>query len=273
MPSDRSTKNTRLIEYMQNLQSSGHLTFTKATAMSALAISEIAFNRAAERLAHKNQLVQPSRGFFVIVPSDHKSVGAPPVSWFIDDLMKYHGQPYYVGILTAAAFHGAAHQAPQEFQVVTNKPIRQLQVGRARIHFLCKKEVERTPTQPLRTPYGDIPITTPEATAFDLLKYIHRAGGLSNVATVLIELSETIDPKKLVTAAKACKETPIIQRIGYLLDTYGDPKLTSHLHQWVFNAQLAFTKLRPNWSPPGHFVPEKVEKWKLVVNETVEPDL
>lgn len=38
--------------------------------------------------------------------------------------MKFLGQPYYVGLLSAAALHGAAHHQPQEFQVVTNKQFR-----------------------------------------------------------------------------------------------------------------------------------------------------
>jgi len=44
---------------------------------------------------------------------EYRVAGAPPASWYIDDFMKAVGTPYYVGVLTAAALHGAAHQAPQ----------------------------------------------------------------------------------------------------------------------------------------------------------------
>lgn len=266
-------KSTRLIEYLDTLQDKGRLTFTKAEATRTLNLSQIAFNRAAERLIAKKQLIHPSRGFFVIVPAEYRSAGAPPISWFINEFMKFHEQPYYVGVLSAASLHGAAHQAPQEFQVVTNAPLRPIRAGRARVHFLTKKWIERTPTQPIRTPYGDIPISTPEATAFDLVQYVHRAGHLSNVATVLIELSEKLDSKKLAAAAKACGEITAAQRVGYLLDAFATPKLTLNLHNWLEKCRPALTLLRPNWKPPKSMQPRKDDKWHLVVNEDMEPDV
>jgi hypothetical protein len=49
-------------------------------------------------------------------PLEYREAGGPPASWFIDDLMRFLGQPYYVGLLSAAAIHGAAHQQPMVFQ-------------------------------------------------------------------------------------------------------------------------------------------------------------
>src|SRR6266496_3549594 len=85
---------------------------------------EEALKKAARRLAAKGRIAIPRRGFFVIVPIEYRSAGAPPPSWFIDELMRFHGHPYYVGLLSAAALHGAGHQQPQEFQVVTNAQLR-----------------------------------------------------------------------------------------------------------------------------------------------------
>ena len=44
--------------------------------------------------------------------------------------------------------------------------------------------------------------TTPEATAIDLVGYQRRVGGLNQVATVLSELAERLDAKRLVAAAE-----------------------------------------------------------------------
>lgn len=273
MPLQTPNKFHRLVEYLAHLQDIGRLTFTKSDALKALSTSEVAFIRSAERLMKKGQVIHPSRGFYVIVPAEHRSAGAPPISWFINELMKFHCKPYYVGILSAAALHGAAHQAPQEFQVITNTQLRPIRAGRARIRFLRKTGMERTPTQSIRTPYGDIPVSTPEATAFDLMRYVHRAGRLSNVTTVLIELAEKIDAKKLVEAAKVGVEIPIVQRVGYLLDTFADPKRTRYLHQWLSERRPAFTALRPNWNPPRAIQPKREDRWRLLINETVEPDV
>jgi hypothetical protein len=48
---------------------------------------------------------------------------------------------------------------------------------------------------------GTILVSTPEATAIDLVGYQHHAGGLDQVATILSELVENINPEKLAAAA------------------------------------------------------------------------
>ena len=68
--------------------------------------------------------------FYVIVPLEYRAVGAPPVSWFIHDLMKAMELPYYVSLLSAAALHGASHQQPQTFQVMTDRSLRSVLAGR-----------------------------------------------------------------------------------------------------------------------------------------------
>jgi predicted transcriptional regulator of viral defense system len=65
-------------------------------------------------------------GFYVIVPLEYASSGILPPEWFIDELMKFLRQPYYVGLLSAAAIHGAAHQQPQEFHVVIPEALRSI---------------------------------------------------------------------------------------------------------------------------------------------------
>ncbi len=263
----------RLSVYLDSLQSKGRITFTNAEAIEVLGLSRIAFNRSAERLIKKKRLIHPARGFYVIVPAEHILAGAPPTSWFIDELMRFQEQSYYVGVLSAAALHGAAHQSPQEFQVITKSPLRSIQFGRARVRFLTKKRIELTPIQRVRTPFGDIPISTPEATAFDVVQYVKKAGYLSNAATVLIELSEKIDSQKLVTAAEACGEITVAQRVGYLLDTFVSTTITAPLHDWVERKATAFIALRPNWTPPSSNLVERNKKWRLIVNEKVEPDV
>jgi len=51
------------------------------------------------------------KGFYVIVPLEYQAIGSVPAEWFVDDLMRFIGQPYCAGCLSAAAIHGAAHQS------------------------------------------------------------------------------------------------------------------------------------------------------------------
>ena len=104
-----------------------------------LGIGHGAFLDAAERLQRRGALVTPRRGFYVVVSPQFASWGAPPPAWYIDALMRYEDQAYYVGLLTAAALHGATHQAVMEFQVVTAKRLPRMRVGRSLIVFYFRK--------------------------------------------------------------------------------------------------------------------------------------
>jgi hypothetical protein len=62
-------------------------------------VSDAALKLAARRLGVKHRLAMPRRGFFVIVPLEYSVAGAPPASWFLDDLMKFEQAGYYLGLL------------------------------------------------------------------------------------------------------------------------------------------------------------------------------
>src|SRR5687768_9910587 len=118
----------------------------------------------------------------------------PPASWFIHDLMMAMERPYYVGLLTAAGLHGASHHQPQEFQVITNRPIRPITVGRSRIRFFASRFVSMAAVTNVKTPTGSMLAATPETTTVDLVRFAKFAGQLDNVATVIAELIPKLDP-------------------------------------------------------------------------------
>jgi hypothetical protein len=77
----------------------------------------VATKTALRRLKEQGRIVSPRRGFYVVVPPEYRAAGSPPASWFIDELMRYLDQPYYVGLLSAAAIHSASRQQSMVFQV------------------------------------------------------------------------------------------------------------------------------------------------------------
>jgi hypothetical protein len=88
------------------------------------------------------------------------------------------------------------------------------------------------PVQSLNTPRGTLLVSTPEATALDLVGYPHQAGGLNQVATVLSELAERIDPIKLAAAAAAAP-VPWAQRLGYLFERVEASEKAAPLKEYV----------------------------------------
>jgi predicted transcriptional regulator of viral defense system len=266
----KSNQPTSLAELVDSYQASGKYTFLRDEAISALGLSKEAMKKAVERLSAKQRLVVPRRGFYVIVPLEYRQAGAPPPFWFIDDLMKFHDCPYYVGLLSAAAIHGAAHQQPQEVQVVAPIQLRPLTVGRARIRFFTKQQMKHTPTQEAKTETGSMQISTPEATALDLVRYMESAGHLNHVATVLSELVGRLHADKLVAAAKREPELAHVQRLGYLLDQVGvDASLSTQLAEWIAKKKPNSTALRAD--RPATRQPTD-RKWKVRVNEKIEAD-
>jgi predicted transcriptional regulator of viral defense system len=256
-----------LSSFVDALQAKGRYVFEREEAMRALGVSEAAFKLAARRLVRKRRLVMPRRGFLVIVPLEYSVAGAPPASWFLDDLMKYEQAPYYLGLLSAAALHGAAHHQPQESHVVTDKQLRPAEVGRSRLRFFLKKELAQTPTEQQRTETGTLRVSSPEATALDLVRYARSLGGLGAVAPVLAELSERLDPQRLVGAAAVDVELSVVQRTGYLLDRVGAQDKTSPLAEWLATQRPRRTLLRAGSGPrrgPAD------DRWDILENERIE---
>lgn len=250
-------------------QAAGRYTFTREEVERSSGRSAVATEAALRRLRQRGRIASPRRGFHVIVPLEYREAGSPPASWFIDDLMRFLGRPYYVGLLSAAAIYGAAHQQPMVFQVITSKPTRPARAGRVRIEFHMSRNAERVPAQEVQTETGSMRASTPEATAYDLVRFAPMAGHLNNVATVLSELAEKLDPTALAELAPSYALAEA-QRLGFLLDQLGESRLTEPLAAW-----LGTQRLRPVLLAPSE--PTKLQAgdapWRVIPNVSVEPDL
>ena len=253
---------------IDNLAQAGRYHFTAAEMRSALGVSSTASKLALGRLIKKRQIASPARGFYVIVPPEYRSLGCLPADQFIPALMAHRKLRYYAALLSAAQYHGAAHHRPQEFQVALARNRRQIACGSVRASFIARRRVAAVPTQRFNTPRGTIAVSTPEATAVDLVGYERRAGGLDNVATVLFELAERIDPERLVTAAQTA---PVAwaQRLGYLLERVGATDRVVPLKAYVQRTARRTTELLP---AAAHEQAPRSADWRLRVNADVEPD-
>lgn len=256
---------------VDSLQLHGIHTFTRSEAQARVAVAKVSVNRALQALEQKGTIIRPKQDFFVIVAPEYRGYGGPSPSWYIDQLMQHIGQPYYVGILSAAELYGSAHQRPQVFQVVTDKPQRRIDVPRKgprkRIIFYQKTSIARTPTVQFKVPTGYFSVSSPEATAFDLLNYYKAAGGLSRAAEVLGGLVERLDAGRLNALLETgCKTAPI-QRLGYILDILGHTDLTEQLHYKLIPLEPVPVPLAPYGSRKGS---PRNEKWNVYVNAQIE---
>jgi predicted transcriptional regulator of viral defense system len=255
-------------EYVASLAAGGRYHFVSREVQSSLGVSADAAKLALNRLAKQELIASPARGFYVIVPPEYRSLGCLPADQFIPTLMKRQGLSYYAGLLSAAQYHGAAHHRPQEFQVFLAKSRRPIQCGAVRVAFMARKRIMEVPVQSFNTPRGTILVSTPEATAVDLIGYQHHAGGLDQVATVLSELAERIDPDKLAAAA-GFAPVPWAQRLGYLLENVGAHDKTAPLKAYVRKHARQSVPLMPT---APHEPSRRDKDWKLYVNAYVEAE-
>ncbi len=256
-------------KFISDLVAKGRYCFSAEEAVGALGANAVATRAALRRLRQKGELAMPYRGFYVVVPPEFRNIGCLPAGHFIPSLMAHLEEKYYAGLLSAAEYHGAAHQRPQVFQVVVarNKP--EITCGKVRVMFVARKNMAHIPTSDFKTPRGYLKISTPAATAFDLVGYPNHAAGLDNVATILAELAENLDGKELVRLAVL---SPIAwaQRLGYLLDMVGAQKKTGELAKYITERKPVPTPLSPSLPFEGI---SRLKPWNILVNTRVEAEV
>lgn len=259
----------RAAQYVDELVARGIHHFTTQEALLGLQGTEPAVRAQLRRLKAANKIASPMRSFYVIVSPEYRKLGCLPAEHFIDQLMTFLAEPYYVGLLSAAERYGAAHQRPQTLQVVVPRNRPPIRCGKVDITFIARGDIETVATRRLNTQKGFVYYSTPEQTAYDLVGYPGHAGGLSNVATVLSELAPELDRKILLSTAV---KNPIgwSQRLGFLLEVLGEVALSRALEKIVNSQAKSFIPLRRSASNGGA---ERNHKWKVIINEEVEPDL
>ncbi len=266
-----------LSAYVSNLLSAGRVVFTRAKAEHALGVERGPFLDAAERLQKRKHLVSPRQGFYVIVPPQYASWGAPPPQWYIDALMQHEGKTYYVGLLKAAELHGATHQAVMEFQVVTGKRLPKIRSGRNLIVFYYRKDMAAVTAggEDRKTDSGIMKLSSVELTVLDLLRYPQAAGGFDNVATILSDLGPKINGGELAALSETA-ERPVVQRLGHLLDQLGHAdRAAPMLDALNARAPVAWAELDRREASDPDFSPaprERDSRWKVIVRRAPEID-
>jgi len=256
-------------DHIADLAARGRYHFTTDEVVAATDSSGTAARAALRRLREKGVIATPYRGFNINVPPEYRRLGCLPAEQFIPQLMAHLGQTYYAALLSAAQFHGAAHQQPQVFQIMGERNRPAISCGKVRVDFAARHNAAAIPTTRVNTPRGWIDVSSPEATAFDLVGYRKHTGGLDNVATILTELRETIDAEQLAAIAHL-SPTPWAQRLGYLLDLTGPRADSEPLAEFVANTARETVSLDLGNSPISA---PRDARWKLAINASVEIDL
>lgn len=228
---------------------------------------------ALNRIIRQNKIISPTRGFYVLIPVEYALSGLVPATFYVDQMMSYLERDYYVGLLNAAGFYGAAHQRPQTFTVINNgASIRDGVRAGISFVFINNSHIDSRFIRKHKTKLGSINVSSPELTAIDLIENQSKVGGLNRVCTVMNELVDCLDFSNVDDAFFKIYGIPIYQRMGYILD---DILEESELAEILFdrlkalNVTFRKTAFKAGKETAGC---EVDEKWKIIINQEIDID-
>jgi len=270
------TEYNNIRDWVEDLPKRGKITFSKKEIDEQFPhLTNRNIQNTLHRLVLKKKIQSVWRGFWVVVPVEYGLKGIVDPIEYIAQLMDFLGQKYYIGLLSAAAIHGASHQQPMELMLITaSNHLREKVKNDVKISFSAKKEIPQQYLQQITVKSGYVSVSTPELTAIDLLLYYKTVGGMNRVATVLSELSEVINFERISSDFFQNINTADIQRLGYLLERLGFIETADLLFQKVNEANLKFRKYPLCIkSYPINITKYPIdEKWKIIINEDIETD-
>ncbi|MBE0673840.1 MAG: type IV toxin-antitoxin system AbiEi family antitoxin [Bacteroidales bacterium] len=268
-------KEIRIIAWIELLQSRGSYSFALESAKGELPdYTEIALKRALSRLSEKGKIISIYKGFYLILPPQYASKGVLPPSLFLDDFFQFLRRSYYVSLLNAAAFHGASHQQPQEYFVMTNFPVMRATKKRGlKINYVSIEKIPEKLLEKRKTEAGYLAISNPVLTATDLVQFEKRIGGLNRAATLLIELMEVLKPSDFNEDILDHAAVTTLQRLGYLLEfACSNANLSDSLFRKMekHKSRLFRVPLKASAQTRGF---SSGNRWKVIVNTEIDIDL
>lgn len=262
----------KLEHCLDEIQAKGRFYFTLEEITVKLQIEQSAVQKQLRPLLKKQKVALVRKGFYAIVPPEYRITGAPPITYYIDGMMKVLNRPYYIALLNAAAWYGAAHQQPQKYAVIIPPPVLPaVHKPYANIGFVYKKSWQEKDIVQQKTNAGFVKVSSPELTALDLCYYSKHAGGINQVATVLQELAEEIDPNKLVEIAGRYFSKMAVQRLGYLLEFLGHSDKVVLLKGWLKKQKYHAALLEAGDN--AHKSKITGNEWRVIVNTEIEADI
>lgn len=243
------------------------------TTDEAAALLGIPKNQVSQRLAapkKRREMVLLVNGLWAPVPPEYKTWGAPPAIDIVDALMRHLNTTYYVGWLSAAAYLGASHHAPQIFQVAVSHGRRTRILGRSKLQFYQRDHIHLAATTKIESKNGSVPISNREMTLLDIADGIAFVGGIDNAANLIIELCEASAPNLEELASLAMHyPSSTVRRLGFFMEYFTNIPVPEQLKAISDDRKTSVSLLDPQSAAIG--IIDKY--WQLKINREVNPDI
>lgn len=263
-----------LSEWIRHREMTGKPCFSFTDAREAFpASSEETIANLLSRLVRRKTLALLAKGFYCVIPSQYALHGILPPAYYVNQLMNHYKKVYYVGLLSAAVFWGAAHQRPQQFSIITTPP--KFQRSKNRNNLLLWFYRQSIPERFLlekNTETSSIKYSNAELTTIDLVQFEQHIGGLSRAATILSELLENTNFHGASEELFPYTTLPTIQRLGYIVEVILNEKeqadtLYAELKKYRQKIQYCYLSNR-------HKRDDSIinKRWRIYINIKIEPD-
>lgn len=270
---NREVENRTIADWVENESYHGRYTFTRSDIDQAFpALPKTQVTQTLWLIGKRGVLYSPWQNFFVIIPTEYRLKGVVPPMFYIDQLMRFMGRQYYVGLLNAAAFYGASHQRVQTFYcIVDGGPIRSIYRKGIDIEFHRKAQIQVGFMRQFKTQMGTVNVSSPCLTALDLILFEQEIGGVTRAATVLAELVEEMRWSEQPVELLNSFNTPIVQRLGYILE---------HVLEEEQAAEELYALLKTSGRPFRKVVLKAAKaeteyvknRWKIIDNQSIAID-
>lgn len=265
---------TSMLHWVDELLATGHCAFTpEIWQREHPEHSDIAVKRALSRMSANGKVVSLHKGYYLIIPPQHSHKGMLPPPLFLDAFMQHLQRPYYLALLNAAAFHGASHQQPQEYFVMTDFPVLRPTLKKGvKINYISIKEIPPSLIETRTTEAGYLRISNAALTAADVIQFEKRVGGLNRASVVLRELAEVLQPADFNATFLHHVHGTTLQRLGYLLEKVcGCDALADALFEGMKREcfRLFRIPLKTAISAKSY---TSGNRWNVVVNLEIDPD-
>lgn len=261
-----------IAEYIRSLQSYEIYGFSYDDVLANCIAPEITLRTELHRLIKKNQIQNLRKGFYVIIPAKYQNFSKIPVQLYIETLFSFIQKKYYLGLYSAAAFHGASHQQIQQEYIICNPPaLRDINKGNFELNFFVTSHWPQKNIIQKKSDAGLFNISSPALTLADLLYHQNKLGGINRMLAIIEELAEIIQEEDIQELITWYPHVNTFQRMGYLLEQFEvDEKILEAIQMHLENQKYYPMLLSPSKNQkPG----STNNRWKIDVNITLENDL
>lgn len=224
------------------------------------------------RLSEKGEIVNLRKGFYLIITPRYSSIKKLPLQLYCDTLFSYLNRKYYLGLFSAAKFHGASHQQIQRDYIITEKPkLLDISKNAIDIRFFTSSYWSDTTIQQKKSDAGFFNISSPAFTIVDLIHHQTKLGGINRMLSTIEELTDEVTESDLENLLRWYPNKSTLQRFGFILEELG---IKEHFQEMIY-AELKTNNFFPVLlSPTSKNKPGAVDnRWKVDVNVTLENDL